>query len=72
MRPMSVQLGCTYGLPKIHKVFANIQKFHPIIDTTNMSYYKIEQLSSLFLALTVNNYTLKDSFDTANKIKSVP
>ena len=55
------------------KLFANIQKFHPIIDTTNMSYYKIGQyLSSLLQVLTINNYTLKDLFDTANKIKSIP
>ena len=65
---MSAQLGCTCGLPKIHKVFTNIPKFCPIIDMTNMSYYKIGHLSSLLQQLTVNNYTHKDSFDTANKI----
>ena len=32
MRPMSAQLGRAHGVPKIHKVFANIPKFHPIID----------------------------------------
>ena len=70
---MSAQLSRTYGLPKIHKVFANIPKFCPIIDTTNTPYYKTGQdLLSLFQSLTINNYTLKDSFDAANKIKSVP
>ena len=70
---MSAQLGCTRGLPKIHKVFTNIPKFCPIIDMTNMSYYKVGQyLSSLLQQLTINNYTRKDSFDAANKIKSIP
>ena len=40
IRQMSAQLECAYGLPKIHKVFANIPKFGPIIDTTNIPYYK--------------------------------
>ena len=73
MTPMSVQLGRTHGLPKIHKVFANIPYFCPIIDTTNTPYYKIGQyLSSLLQPLTINDYFLKDSFDAANKIKSIP
>ena len=62
MRPMSAQLGrahaqlgCAYGLPKIIKVFANIPKFRPIIDTTKTPYYKIGQnLSSLLQPLTIN------------------
>ena len=73
MRTISAQLGRAHGLPKIHNVFANIPKFRPIIDTTNTPYYKIVQyLSSLLQPLTINKYTLKDSFDAANKIKSVP
>ena len=73
MRPMSAQLGSAHGLPEIHKVFANIPIFRPIIDTTNTPYYKIGQYpSSLLQPLTINDYTLKDSFDAANKIKSVP
>ena len=70
MRPMSAQLGRAHGLPKIHKVFANIPKFRPIIETTNTLYYKIGQYLPSYL--TINNYTPKDSFDAANKIKSVP
>ena len=75
MRPMSAQLGRAHGLPKIHKVFANIPKFRPIIDTTKIDtpYCKIGQyLSSLLQPLTINDYTLKDSFDAANKIRNVP
>ena len=73
MRPMSAQLGCAHGLPKIHKAFTNIRKFSPIIDTTNMPYYKIERfLSSLLQLLTRKSNNLKDSFDAVDKIKSVP
>ena len=69
---MSAQLGRAYGLPKIHKLFANIPKFCPNIDTNNTPYYKIGQYLSLLQSPTINNYTLKDSFDAASKIKSVP
>ena len=73
IRPMSAQLDRAHGLPKIHKVFADIPKFCPIIDTTNMPYYKIRRyLSSSLPLLTINGYTLQESFDAANKIKSVP
>ena len=73
MRPMSAQLGRAHALPKIDKVFADIPKFCPIIDKTNTPYCKIGQyLSSLFEPLTINNYTLKDCFEAANKFKSVP
>ena len=69
---MSAQLGHAHGLPKIRKVFAIILKFRPIIDRTNTPHYKTGQyLSSLLQPLTINNCTLKDSFDAANKIKSV-
>ena len=54
MRPISVQLGRTHGLPKIHKVFAKIPKFRPVTDTTNTPYYKIgPYLSSLLQPLTI-------------------
>ena len=69
---MSAQLGHAHGLPKIRKVFAIILKFRPIIDRTNTPHYKTGQyLSSLLQPLTINNCTFKDSFDAANKIKSV-
>ena len=38
-----------------------------------MTYYKIgKYLPSLLQPLTINNYTLRDSSDADNKIKSVP
>ena len=73
MRPMSAQFDGTNGLLTIHKVFANIHKFYPIIDTTNTPYYKtVQYLSPLLQPLTINDYTLKDSFDAISKIKSIP
>ena len=60
MRAMSAQLGRAHGLPKIHKVFANISKFRPIIDTTNTLYYKIGQcLWAKMQTLTINITLLK-------------
>ena len=70
MRTVSAQLGRAHALPKIHEVFTNVPKILPIIDTTNTPYYKIGHLPSLLQPLTISNYTLKDSFDEANKIKS--
>ena len=49
IRPMSAQFGRAHGLPKIHKVFANIPKFCPSIDPTNMPYYKIWSISVIIV-----------------------
>ena len=71
MRQMSVQLHCAHGSSKIHMVCANIPKFHPISDTTKTPYYKIGQYqSSLLHLLPINNYTIKDYFNEANKFVS--
>ena len=53
---MSAQLGRAHGLPKIHKVFANISKFRPITDTTNTLSYKIVQY--LWTMLTIQPLTI--------------
>ena len=72
MELMSEDLGRAHGLPKIRKVFANIPKFRRIIDTTKTPYYKTgERFSSFLQLLTINIYTLKNSFYASNKIKSV-
>ena len=70
MRPISAQLGSTYGLPEIHKSFTDIPKFCLIVDTTITPYYKIRQyLSSMLQPITICNYTIKDFFDVVNNIK---
>ena len=65
MRPMPAQLVYAHDFFKIRHVFANIPKFRTIIDTTNTPTTKSVQL------LTINSYTLKDSFNSTNKIKSI-
>ena len=73
LRSMTAQLGCTHGLPKTHKAYANLPSFRPIIDTTSTPYYNIGKfLSSLLQPLTHNDYNLKDSFDAVRRIRSVP
>ena len=65
---MSAQLGRAYGLPKFIRLLPTFQ----IFDTTNVSNYKIGQcLLSMLQPPTINNYTLKDSSDATNKVKSV-
>ena len=45
----------------------------PIIDTTGSPYYGVGQyLSSLLQPLTMNEYTVRDSFEAAEKIRGIP
>ena len=67
--PKSAKLARAYGLPKIHKVFANIPSFRPILDATGTTYYSVgKYLSELLNPLTHNDYSLKDSFDAVTRI----
>ena len=62
-----------HGLPKIHKKFDPLPKFRPIIDTTGTVYSHVGRfLSTLLQPLTLNEFSLKDSFDAAQRIKSIP
>ena len=73
MRPKNAKPARAHGLPKTHKVFETVPKFRPIIDTIGSTHYKVgKYLSTLLQPLTVNDYTLKDSFDTATKIRNIP
>ena len=70
---MAVQLGLADELPKMHKAYANLPAFWPIIDTTSTPYYNIGTfLSSLPQPLTHNGYNLKDSFHAVKKIRWIP
>ena len=44
--PMAAQLGCTHGLSKTDKAYANLPSFRPIIDTTITLYYDIDRFLS--------------------------
>ena len=73
LRSMAAKLGHAHGLPKMHKAYANLPSFRPIIDTTSTPYYDIGKFLSSFLQpLTHNDYNLKDSFDAVRRIRSVP
>ena len=73
MRPMAAQLGRAHGLPKIHKEYDTIPEFRPIIDTTGTPYYEVENvLAKLLNPLTMNEFSLKDSFDATKRIQNIP
>ena len=75
MIPISAQLSHVHGLPKIPKVFANILKLCSIMTQPTRHTAKLYNICCAPLLkplITINNYTLKDSCDAANKIKSVP
>ena len=73
MRSQNANPVRAHGLRKIHKTFTTLLPFCPIIDTTGTTHYLIRKyISSLLNPLTLNVYTLKDSFDAANKIRAIP
>ena len=73
VQPQSTQPARAHGLPKIHKDFDNLPPFRPIIDTTGTAYQPLAKyLARLLNPLTMNSYTLKDSFDAASRIQNIP
>ena len=73
MRPGFAQIDRGYGLPKTHKKFEILLPFRQKVDTTNTPYYGIAKfLANLLNPLTLNDFTVKDSFDAANKIQQIP
>ena len=73
IRPKNAKPARAHGLAKVHKEFSNISKFRPIIDTTGTTHCLVgKYLASLLNSLTINESSLKDSFDAANRIKGIP
>ena len=73
MRPKNAKLAKAYLLPKSHKQFQHLPKFQPIIDTTGTTHYGVgKYLANLLNPLTTNEYTFRDSFDAAEKIRAIP
>ena len=73
MRLKFAQIARTHGLDKIHKSYDMSPSFRSIIDTTNTPYYQVgKYLSSLLIPLTRNDYSVKDIFETVNKIRFIP
>ena len=72
IRPRNAKPARAHGLPKIHKAFHQLPKFRPIIDTTGTTHYSVGKfISELLQPLTLNEFTLKDTFDTANRIQAI-
>ena len=60
------------GLPKTHKRFDKVPPFRPIVDTTNTPYSGIgSYLKKVLFPLTVNDYSMKDSFQAAEEIRKI-
>ena len=73
IRPQNAKPARAHGLPKIHKAYDRLPKFRPIIDTTGTTHYSVgKYISELLQPLTQNEFTLKDSFDAASRIKLIP
>ena len=71
MKPKSATLSRAYGLPKIHKTFDIYPKFRPVIDTMFSPYSDIgKYLADLLRPLTFNEFSVRDSFDAAEKIRA--
>ena len=68
MRIKSAVVARAHGLPKVHKKFDKLPKFRPIIDTTGTAFSHVGRfLSTLLQPLTLNEFTLKDTFDAATR-----
>ena len=56
-----------------YKRFEVLLSFRPKIDATHTPYYGIAKfLANLLIRLILNDFTVKDSFDVANKIHQIP
>ena len=73
IRPKNAKTARAHGLPKVHKWFDRVPSFRPIIDTIGSTYYSIgKYITKLLNPLTQNKYSPKDTFDAAERIKTIP
>ena len=73
MYPKNAKIGRAHGSAKVHKEFVRIPPLRPIVDTIGSTHYGVGKfITSLLNPLTLNGYNLKDSFDAAEKIKTIP
>ena len=72
MRMRGANRARARGLPKTHKKFDQIPPFRPIVDTTNTPYSGIgSHLKKVLHPLTMNEFSMKDSFQAAEKIGEI-
>ena len=60
---MSAQLGHAHGLPKIYNAFTQIWIFASLLTQPIRHTKNIVNMSSVSQTISINNCTLKDSFD---------
>ena len=73
MSPKAAQVGRAHGLPKIHKKYTDLLSFRPLIDTTNTPHCGVGKfLTPLLNPLIQNVYSVKDSFEAVDLIRSIP
>ena len=72
LHPNAAHSSRAHGLSKTHKTFSFLPQFRPIIDTTNTPHYNVGKfLSSLLNPLTINEFSLSDSFEAVSCIKNI-
>ena len=72
LRPRNAKIARAHGTAKIHKDFHTLPPFRSIIDTTGTTHYSVGKfITEMLNHLTINQHSLKDSFDAAERIKSV-
>lgn len=70
--PLSVKL-MVYPNLKIHNSFNLIPSFRFIIHSTSTTHYNVVKFISFLLNhITLNEFTLKDTFDAVSAIQSIP
>ena len=73
MYPQNAKIGRAHGSAKVHKEFERIPPLRPIIDTIGSTHYGVGKfITTLLNPLTANEYNLKDSFEAAERIKTIP
>lgn len=66
-------MGRVHGTAKVHKDFERIPPLRPIVDTIGSTHYGVGKfITRLLNPLTLNDYSLKDSFDAAARIGAIP
>ena len=73
MRPKSTKLEEHTVFLKSTKGYTDLPSFWPIIDTTNTPHYGVGKFLTLLLnLLTQNVYSIKNSFEVLDCIRSIP
>ena len=71
MFPDNAKIGRAHGTAKVHKDFARIPPLRPIVDTIGSTHYGVGKfITKLLNPLTQNDYSLKDSFEAAHRIRN--